>query len=125
MSILNNYIPEKGFTPSYVYTKGFFTEPPGTYVIPAIKKKHLEMLEQIIKKHWTNKNICNIGFGIIDFSLYNWMKKNLKKEYQKEYLFSNLINLMYQENYWEAFLDLQEGDLEITKNYKEFSNIIN
>ena len=81
------------------------------------------MLEQIIKKHWSNKNISNVGVGIIAFSLYNWMKKNLKKEYQKESLFTGLINLMYQENYWEAFLDLQEGDSEITKNYKEAYNI--
>jgi hypothetical protein len=42
------------------------------------------MLEQIIKNHWVNKNISRIGVGIIAFSIYNWMKKHLKKEYQKE-----------------------------------------
>jgi hypothetical protein len=59
MSLQNAYIPEKGFTPSYVYPKGFFTESHEVYVIPAIKKKHLEMLEQIIKNHWNNKNISH------------------------------------------------------------------
>lgn len=125
MSIQNTYIPEKGFTPSYVYPKGFFTESHEVYVIPAIKKKHLEMLEQIIKNHWNNKNISHIGFGIIAFSLYNWMKKHLKKEYQKEVEMTRLINLMYRLDYFEAFLNLQEGDLKITENFKEFSNIIN
>ena len=65
MSVQNTYIPEKGFMPSYIYPKGFFTETHGVYVIPAIKKKHLEMLEQIIKKHWVDKNISHIGVGII------------------------------------------------------------
>lgn len=125
MSVQNTYIPEKGFTPSYVYPKGFFTETQGVYVIPAIKKKHLEMLEQIIKKHWNDKNISHIGVGIIAFSLYNWMKKHLKKECQKETVMSDIINLMYKLDYFEAFLDLQEGDLEITETFKEFSNIIN
>ena len=125
MSVQNTYIPQKGFTPSYVYPKGFFNETHEVYVIPAIKKKHLEMLEQIIKKHWNYKNISHIGVGIIAFSLYNWMKKHFKKECQKESVMSIIINLMYQLNYFEAFLDLQEGDLEIIEKYKEFSNIIN
>ena len=83
MSIMNTYIPQKDFVPSYVIPKGFFNEPPGVYVIPAIKKKHLEMFEQIIEKHWNDKNISKIGVGIIAYSLYNWMKKNLKKERKK------------------------------------------
>jgi len=125
MSIQNSYIPEKGFTPSYVYPKGFFTETHEVYVIPAIKKKHLEMLEQIIKKHWNDKKISHIGVGIIAFSIYNWMKKHFKKEFQKETEMTRIINLMYRLDYFEAFLDLQEGDLKITENFKEFSNIIN
>ncbi len=125
MSVQNTYIPEKGFKASYVYPKGFFTETHEVYVIPAIKKKHLEMLEQIIKNHWNNKNISHIGVGIIAFSIYNWMKKHLKKEYQKETVMSDIINLMYKLDYFEAFLDLQEGDLKISENFKEFSNIIN
>ena len=125
MSIQNTYIPEKGFIPSYVYPKGFFTETHEVYVIPAIKKKHLEMLEQIIKKHWNNKKISHIGVGIIAFSIYNWMKKHFKKEFQKESEMTRIINLMYRLDYFEAFLDFQEGDLKITENFKEFSNIIN
>ena len=125
MSIQNSYIPEKGFTPSYVYPKGFFTETHEVYVIPAIKKKHLEMLEQIIKKHWNDKKISHIGVGIIAFSIYNWMKKHFKKEFQKETEMTRIINLMYRLDYFEAFLNLQEGDLKITENFKEFSNIIN
>ena len=53
------------------------------------------------------------------------MKKHLKKEYQKEVEMTRLINLMYRLDYFEAFLNLQEGDLKITENFKEFSNIIN
>jgi len=125
MSIYNTYIPKKGFTPSYVYPKGFFTETHEVYVIPAIKKKHLEMLEQIIKNHWNDKKISHIGVGIIAFSIYNWMKKHFKKEFQKETEMTRIISLMYRLDYFEAFLNLQEGDLKITENFKEFSNIIN
>ena len=132
MSIINTYIPQKDFVPSYVIPKGFFTEPKGVYVIPAVKKKHLEMFEQIITKHWNDKNISKVGVGIIAYSLYNWMKKYLKKEYQKESEMTRIINLMYQNDYFEALLDLQENDLNDNKNlmlfnekYNEFSNYIN
>jgi hypothetical protein len=131
MSIINTYIPQKDFVPSYVIPKGFFTEPKGVYVIPAVKKKHLEMFEQIITKHWNDKNISKVGVGIIAYSLYNWMKKYLKQQYQKESEMTRIINLMYQNDYFEALLDLQENDLNDTKNlmifnekYKEFSNYI-
>ena len=134
MSIINTYIPEKNFVPSYVIPKGFFTEPKGVYVIPAVKKKHLEMFEQIIKKNWNDKNISKVGVGIIAYSLYNWMRKYLKKEYQKESEMTRIINLMYQNDYFEALLDLQENHLNHlndTKNlmvfnekYNEFSNYI-
>ena len=135
MSIINTYIPQKDFVPSYVVPKGFFTEPKGVYVIPAVKKKHLEMFEQIIEKHWNDKNISKVGVGIIAYSLYNWMKKYLKKEYQKEIEMTRIINLMYQIDYFEAFLDLQENDLndlndlnnnniKITEKHTEFSNYI-